>query len=1048
MEKEHASRLIVVAAYAVLSLGWLVGGNWLLAALPGREGIDWHDLGKDFAFLLCSLALLSWLLRRYALTCRELSSAYGSFFASANDAFLVFDSKGVVVAANRKACDIYGYPQEKLVGLTGRELVQPDYYPLFEVFLRAASSELEGSIDSVDRRADGSSFPVEVRGAVISYRGSEHRLAIVRDMSRRVAMERAKAAAEARWRHALDFVDDAICLVALDDTLMEANQAFYRLTGLSPETAVGRDIAMIHPHGAASDCPVCQARRERRDVLVPMTVDHPCNSFGRPIEVMLRMVRDSQGDLQYALMGIRDLSRVEEMREQLLLLSLSAEVGKALTMGRKLPGMLQACAELLVSRLDAVFARIWIMPPGEEVLRLMASAGACTQLDGQHGRVEVDNRTRVGAIAFHKKPDFTNQMIGDPLVPDQEWAKREGMVAFAGQPLMIGDRVVGVMALFARQPFSALVVKALAAIADQVALGIDRTWSEEELRQKSRTLRILGECNAIMVRAQGEEEFLSQICDAIVEKGGYRLAWIGFTEDDPDRTVRVAASAGDTTGYLSGITVSWGDNAEGRGPTGTAIRTGEIAFCHDVAEDPFFVPWRDAARRAGLAKSMAIPLGKAGDPPIGALNIYSGEGGFFAGEEIDLLLELALEVTYGIRVLRDREMAKRAADENRLLERQVRQGQKMEAIGTLAGGIAHDFNNILAAILGFADLAKHKLPEDSHLHGDLDNVLQAGRRAKELVAQILAFSRQAEQERRPVEVRLIVKEAMKLLRASIPANIEFRLDIQADAGSVLADPTQIHQVVMNLCTNAYHAMRDNDAGVLSVSLRSVEIAEDGLSGGMAAPGRYILFAVSDTGCGMTREIMERIFEPYFTTKPRGEGTGLGLAVVHGIVRGCGGDIRVESEPGRGTTISVYLPREESAGAVMDRIIAQQLPHGGERVLVVDDEPTVLHLHTNMLGRLGYQVTPCGDSGAALAEFSRRPAEFDLIFTDMAMPGMPGDVLVERIRAIRADIPIIVCTGFSDRLPPEKMKQLRIGRVLLKPLLFGELADAVRGVLDS
>jgi len=381
------------------------------------------------------------------------------------------------------------------------------------------------------------------------------------------------------------------------------------------------------------------------------------------------------------------------------------------------------------------------------------------------------------------------------------------------------------------------------------------------------------------------------------------------------------------------------------------------------------------------------------------------------------------------------------------LQKQLTQAQKMESIGTLAGGIAHDFNNILAAILGFTDLAKYKLPEGSDLRHDLDNVLQAGLRAKELVKQILAFSRQAEQERQPLEVYLVLKEALKLLRASIPTTIAFQLAIDEKSGAVLADPTQIHQMIMNLCTNAYHAMRTNDSGVLGVALRPVEICE-AEANGLLRPGKYLELAVSDTGCGMTPAIMERIFDPYFTTKPQGEGTGLGLAMVHGIVTQYGGEIRAESTLGHGTTFRVYLPQAAREAPGVERIIAQQLPGGNERVLVVDDEPTVLAMHASMLERLGYQVTALPSSQEALAEFASRPQEFDLLLTDMAMPGIPGDILAHKIRQLRPDIPILMCTGFNEKLTPERAKAVGIGKIIMKPLLFRELATSIREFIDS
>ncbi|MDG4475007.1 ATP-binding protein [Thiovibrio frasassiensis] len=304
-----------------------------------------------------------------------------------------------------------------------------------------------------------------------------------------------------------------------------------------------------------------------------------------------------------------------------------------------------------------------------------------------------------------------------------------------------------------------------------------------------------------------------------------------------------------------------------------------------------------------------------------------------------------------------------------------------------------------------------------------------------------------EQERRPIEVYLVVKEALKLLRASIPTNIEFKSTIDEKSGAVLADPTQIHQLIMNLCTNAYHAMRGDDAGTLGVSLRAAEINKQDAHG-LLHPGNYLEFTVSDTGCGMSPEIMERIFDPYFTTKPRGEGTGMGLAMVHGIVTQYEGDIRVESALGQGTTIRVYLPQAENKAPEAERIISQQLPGGNERVLVVDDEHMVLAMHTNMLERLGYKVTAMPSSKEALAEFSARPQDFDLVLTDMAMPGMQGDILAQKIRQVRADIPILMCTGFSEKLTPERAQGFGIGKIIMKPLLFRELATSIREFLDS
>jgi signal transduction histidine kinase/ActR/RegA family two-component response regulator len=391
---------------------------------------------------------------------------------------------------------------------------------------------------------------------------------------------------------------------------------------------------------------------------------------------------------------------------------------------------------------------------------------------------------------------------------------------------------------------------------------------------------------------------------------------------------------------------------------------------------------------------------------------------------------------------------KRSEEEQIRLEGQLRQAQKMEAIGTLAGGIAHDFNNILTAIIGFGEIVMEQLPPGSALCVDQGHVVAAGKRAKELVKQILTFSRRSEQELQPLMVQFIVKEALKLLRSSIPASIEIRVDIDGNCGLVMADPGQIHQVVMNLCTNAYQAMRET-GGVLAVSLKSVVVsAEEAKMIVNLQPGPHLCLEVADTGCGMSRAVRERIFEPYFTTKGQGEGTGLGLSLVHGIVTGLGGGINVNSAPGLGTTFKVYLPRiavEPRAEAEVKSAIP---PGGDESVLVVDDEASITGLERKLLEGLGYRVTVVAGGEQALQAFRAKPADFDLILTDMTMPGLNGDELAREILRIRPEMPIILCTGFSELIDAEKAEAMGIKEFLLKPLEKGELARAVRRALDG
>jgi len=382
------------------------------------------------------------------------------------------------------------------------------------------------------------------------------------------------------------------------------------------------------------------------------------------------------------------------------------------------------------------------------------------------------------------------------------------------------------------------------------------------------------------------------------------------------------------------------------------------------------------------------------------------------------------------------------------LEKQLRQAQKMEAIGTLAGGIAHDFNNMLVPILGYSELLLTKLSPDDPLTRDVLQITKAAGRAKDLIQQILAFSRQDPRERKPFQPHLVVKEALKLIRASLPSTIEIRKMISPECGAILADPTQLHQVIMNLCTNAYHAMRES-GGILGVSLTKVTIEDDSKGPRVElAPGDYVLIEVSDTGSGMEQKTLAHIFEPYFTTKRKGEGTGLGLSMVHGIVKSYQGHITVYSEPGKGTRFHVYLPRIAEAPSLAEAVATKPIPTGHERLLVVDDETEITSLLESILTNLGYQVTVINDSEEALARITHTPGAFDLLITDITMPHLNGIELTTKVQAIRPDIPVILCTGYSELIKKEQAHALGIRAYLTKPISLRELAMAVRKALDE
>ena len=490
---------------------------------------------------------------------------------------------------------------------------------------------------------------------------------------------------------------------------------------------------------------------------------------------------------------------------------------------------------------------------------------------------------------------------------------------------------------------------------------------------------------------------------------------------------------------------------DGDGTILSFTRNAEVTFGYSAAET------------TGRNISMLMPeseSGRHGDylvefPRVGEKRAMGGLREVMARRKDGAIFPLEIgisEVLQGdkrifVATVQDRTEQHRVAAERHELEEHLRQAQKLETIGTLTNGIAHDFNNILTPIMGFVDMALHDLPEKTETHANLNQVMKAVRRAKELINQILTFGGSTEGDQRDLDVGLVIEEALQLLRPSLPSTIEIRDAISADLPRVMGDTTQLHQVVMNLCTNAYQAMREG-GGVLDVKADQV-VLEEGETPASLAAGSYVRLAVSDTGHGMDEATMQRIFEPFYTTKEVNEGTGLGLSVVHGIVSGHGGLITVDSAMGRGTTFTVYLPVADIDGeSVAGPGATRQLVPGNGHVLFVDDEPDVTDMGRQILERLGYQVTVTEDSRAALKAFRAAPRRFDVVITDHTMPRMTGVELAARIRKVRPDVPIILVTGDYDVSNSTSRTSSLFRKILTKPILMSELSTAVHEVMKD
>jgi len=690
---------------------------------------------------------------------------------------------------------------------------------------------------------------------------------------------------------------------------------------------------------------------------------------------------------------------------------------------------------------------------------------------------------------------------------------------------------------------------------------------KEALSRLNRALKAYSECHQALIRDSDELMLMLNICRTIVEVGEYRVAWVGVAKDDDVKSIHPVAQWGDKQGYLKNLNVNWSNTDRGRGPTGTAIKTGKPVVVQYIEYDPKWELWRENALRHGFYSSISLPLISNGRA-FAALVIFSGETRAFDNDEVKLLSELADDLSFGITTLRAAVESKKFEKECRLLasvieqgkegiflfdgegviqyvnpvvetitglpprkmiwhnihtleykgpnrpfyeaileaiysgmqhvgylqykrkdgvkfeldvttwsvldsagavishvamardvthemqlERQLRHVKRMEAIGTLAGGIAHDFNNTLASIITCSEMALDETPEGSSIQELLDVVLKSGLRGKNLVKQILTFSRQGDQEPQEVQVDLIVGECLKLLRASLPASIEIRLNLGKELGRVFADPTQIHQIVMNLCTNAVHAMHGLAHGVMEIWLDNTDLDYHAVTGfGDLMPGSYLRLMVNDNGHGMDESTMERIFDPFFSTKGQAEGTGLGLSVIHGIVCKHGGAISVQSKPGEGAMFSVYLPRIDTPKQITTDDTPVPIPSGKESILLVDDEEDLVFGTERMLKQLGYSVVAKTDPRLALKLFRSEPHQFDLVITDQSMPRMSGIELARELTLIRPDIPIILCTGYDpaasgaengDGEPAECIRELA-----LKPLIRGEIAAMIRRVLDD
>ena len=916
---------------------------------------------------------------------------------ASHNSVVITDRAGAVEWINPAFCTLTGYTAEEAVGRNLRELVRSGRHDA--AFYRDLwNTILSGQIwrgETINRRKDGSLYTEEQ--AITPVRDGRgditHFIAVKQDVTERARAEEeirqgAVRSARAERDFRALFSANPLPMWIYDlATLrfLEVNEAAIREYGYGRDEFLAMTIEGIRPDEDVDSLRTLV--RQPREPLRDSGNWRHRHKSGRVVEVQVTSHVITFLGRSAALVVALDVTArkraEEEVRVRVQLSTLGEAIGLSLTRADSLAEALQQSMDAFVGHLDAALARVWTLNERDGVLELQASAGLYTHVNGRHARIPL-GRCKIGRIAQGRQPHVTNAVIGDPQVLDQDWARREGIVAFAGHPLILEGRVIGVMALYARHALPDTVVSALTSVADHLALGVERLRSAEALRSAEERMR-----------------FVLQNANVGVWDLDYTTGALRWSET-------LEAQYGLQPGSFDGTFEAF------------------IERVHPDDRTPVLETFRQA-RKAGAEFS----LENRAVWPDGTVRWLTGPGRVLVdGHGVPVRgVGISLDVT-----------------DRRALEAQYQQAQKMEAVGRLAGGIAHDFNNLLSAILGYCELLLPGFHPGDPRRADLEQIRHAGTSAARLTRQLLAFSRKQITEPRLLDLKGVVTGLRPMLETLIGEAVKVVLNLESDTAPVRADWGQMEQIVMNLAVNARDAMPDG--GTVTIATSNVELDEHyaAMHPGVK-PGAFVALTVTDTGAGITPEVQARLFEPFFTTKEVGKGTGLGLATVHGIVKQSGGSVAVYSEVGMGASFRVYLPRVAPADMVGEAAQpADRSGARAETVLVVDDGEGMRELARRLLERQGYTVLVAANADEALRSFQTNP-RIDLLLTDVVMPGTSGPELTRRLAAQQPALKVIYMSGYTeDDIVGQEM--LKPGTAFLnKPFTADALGRKVREVLD-
>jgi len=824
---------------------------------------------------------------------------------------------------------------------------------------------------------------------------------LVKEAESRRRAESAISAGENKYRSLFQYSNDAILIHDLEGRILDANQKAIEQFGYTKKELLQQKISILHPPEA-----LLKSEEAFHNIIARKQIDFEIEFIRKNGEIFLAEVSSGLfqiGEDQFIQGIVRDVTEKrkaeEALRQHDAYMTALHETTFGLIKRLNIDDLLKAIVDRAGKLVGTADGYIFLHDPQTDALVLKVGTGRFEEL-----------------LGFRMKPGegLSGKVwqSGKPLKIDsyQHWPGRhhdtkfDDMGADLGIPLKSGHQTIGIIGLCSFDPqkhFGDNEITVLKRFAELASVALDNAHLHDELQQE---LRERSEAEKTLQNSRQTFRTVLDSIDATIyaaDMDTYEIIFMNKHMQD-----------------------NFGDNLVGQ-------------ICYRV--------FRDEPHPCEHCTNARL-LDEQGNPT--GVIIWEGKNPLTKKWYINY--DRAINWVDGryvrLQVATDITKLKALEKERLKSEAYLRQAQKMEAIGTLAGGIAHDFNNILSAIMGYTELSMMDLSKESDANYNLKEIYKASQRAKDVVKQILTFSRQSDQDRKPLKVDPIVKESVKMLKASLPSTIQIEQYIDPAAGIIEADVTEIHQILMNLCTNAYHAMSET-GGLLKVKVENADLNAEMAGHLEITAGNYLTITVSDTGHGMTPELRERIFEPYFTTKEKDKGTGMGLAVVHGILKSYGGSVAVDSKPGKGTEFTVYIPTGPKE--VKPEFEATPiLPNGNERILFVDDERALAEIGKKALERLGYRVETRTSSMEAFKLFRKSSDKFDLIITDMTMPDMTGDQLAREVMKIRADIPIIICSGYSDELTEKRARQIGISAFLIKPLVFQELAVTIRDVLGK